>query len=174
MSVLGDFRSVMKCAEHAARSAQTEVGPEHVTYAFAQTVGVSDLEARAVLEYGQSRSWERSGGNKRRGCFGAQKAWRGGRSGGLHEKREGGFRGGGGVGSGGGAGENSGGGLSGQKGRGCGVSLRRAIQNETAAGRVTIASVLLLLHSQGELRDLDHAVTEVGGNLEKWLRQHAD
>src|SRR6218665_1773001 len=131
MSVLGDFRSVMKCAEHAARAAQTEVGPEHVTYAFAQTVGVSDLEARAVLEYGQSRSWERSGVNKRRGLFGAKRT-------------------------------------------GCGGGLRRGRQNETAAGRVTIASVLLLLHSQGELRDLDHAVTEVGGNLEKWLRQHAD
>src|SRR6218665_25653 len=131
MSVLGDFRSVMKCAEHAARSAQTEVGPEHVTYAFAQTVGVSDLEARAVLDYGRSRGWGRSGVNRRGGLFGRKRP-------------------------------------------GCGVSLRRAIQNETAAGRVTIASVLLLLHSQGELRGLDHAVTEVGGNLEKWLRQHAD
>src|SRR6218665_251911 len=131
MSVLGDFRSVMKCAEHAARSAQTEVGPEHVIYAFAQTVGVSDLEARAVLEYGQSRNWERSGVNKRRGVVGT-------------------------------------------KSRGCGVSLRRAIQSETAAGRVTIASVLLLLHGQGELRDLDHSLTELTANLEKRLRQYAE
>lgn len=51
--------------------------------------------------------------------------------------------------------------------------LRHAIENEVAAGRVSISSVLLLLQQQGELADLSQIVGEDGGDLRGWLGQSA-